>query len=218
MRVINLFYHWFEEPGCVNIFLKKTFQQSLIKLALAKERSVGGSTRSLAAKLGVNVRTIFRWQSYESKGMLIKHLIKVCDYLNLLYTDLEKQHWIESIGNPNMNKEKMIVHPKFPFELSNKKVAEIIGYAMSDGHISSRDYHFSYGSQDINQIKRIIFLINEVCGNVKCRIIRKKNNFIYVVFPPTIGRMLKKAGAPIGNKSCLNPSLPHWIKYVGPKE
>lgn len=30
--------------------------------------------------------------------------------------------------------------------------------------------------------------------------------------------MLEKAGAPIGNKSCLNLSLPQWIKYVGSKE
>jgi len=215
----KLIYHWYDEPNYTRIVVKENFQRKLIRNILDKERFLYGSTKTLAKKIGVNFRTVFRWQSSESRTFYVKDLKAICDYAKLSYDFLEKKKLIESLGNSRIkSKGKMINNPKLPFILSNENAAELVGFVLSDGCISTGQNNFIYAAGEKAQLERVKLLIDTICGNVEYRIERESEGFIVAVFPPTIGRMLIKSGLPFGEKTLTDCNIPKWVKKFGTKE
>jgi hypothetical protein len=216
VQIKKLEYHWYMEPSNVIISLCKKIQTKLISQAIKLEKRLGGTITTLAIKLGVHKRTIFRWKSYESKGMCVDSLIKICEYLDLPLEKLEKNGRIKSIGIISKKKhEKMIVNPKLPIK-PTKELAELIGYVLSDGCITKNYSHFSYTSPSIQQIKRVKFLVNKIFGKVIWRYEGNSPHVWRILFPPLVGRVLKYFGGVAGNKATFNPHLPNWIIKTAP--
>jgi intein/homing endonuclease len=104
---------------------------------------------------------------------------------------------------------------RFPIPLDHR-MAILVGHAISDGHIKKRDLVFDYTNNYHELRQEVISSVRGLLGIKKYYSHPSGAGIPTITFPSVVGSIIHLAGAPVGNKTRLEYSVPSWITLGGP--
>ncbi len=200
--------HWFQLSDNTLLELKGDLLRKIIKKATKKSRNLN----RLVKKINFTYPSFLYVLRRDSNMVSVKKLRKLADYLNLDYS-----YFNDKIAETRKGKVTSIEDPKFPFNLKTKEGAYLVGCIVSDGTIyrdkKARNIcRTKYSSSDDESLNKFIKNIEKVFGKVHVQKEFKRGNTYLKIGSSIISNALLKVGAPLGNKTKNNNSLPWLIR------
>lgn len=141
-------------------------------------------------------------------------LAKMLKYGNLGTPEGRRLGGIRSLATHKRLKDKFVAEAR-PIRIpeNNKKLAELLGIFIGDGHLS--DYQASIYTNSVTDLEHAIFvqkLIEYLFGIFVSKKFKKGENVVKIVASSKkLTAFLNKKGMPIGNKLESNLRIPDWI-------
>jgi hypothetical protein len=205
--------HWYQLRSNELLKLKGNLLKELINLGKRK----AGSLYKLAELLEMCYVDFWYVLKDQAELVSVKKLKKLASFLKIKY-----EYFNDKISEIRKGKIISIRNPKFPFNFATKEGAVLLGNIVSDGCIyidkkagNVMRTKYSAGTQE--ELENFVNNINKVFGEVHFQKERQRNSTYLKIGSSIIGEILYKVGAPIGNKSEINPEVP-WLIKEGPKE
>lgn len=204
--VDNHCFNWNELRENTIIYLEENYLSQILFLCKKK----AGSIHKLALSLGLSFPSFYDLEKKKIKGITVKKLIILLDFLNVDYNTINSKILeIRRGGVPS------IVNPHFPFDLNNEDGVYLIGCLVSDGTIYKDVYsrgvlRLKYSSSDKESIQKFIVALSSVFGKVHVQFEKNRNNVYLKVGNSAIPNTFVKAGVPYGNKTKQSFFVP-WL-------
>jgi len=199
---------WYQLKDTMLLKLKGNTLKQLIKLGIKK----AGNLNKLCKILNLSYPSFLYALRGQCELVSVNKLRKLTFYLKINYDNLNDN--ISEIRRGNI---ASIKNPKFPFNLATKEGAIVLGNIVSDGSIyidkkaqNIKRTKYSAGTKE--EADRFIKNINEIFGHVHFQKEKIRNSIYLKIGSSVIGDSLVKVGAPVGNKTRLDPPLPWLIK------
>lgn len=200
--------HWYQLRDNELLKLKGNLLKELINLGKRK----AGSLYKLAELLEMCYVDFWYVLKDQAELVSVKKLKKLASFLKIKY-----EYFNDKISEIRKGEVISIRNPKFPFNLAAKEGAVLLGNIVSDGCIyidkKARNVmrtKYSAGTQE--ELENFVNNINKVFGEVHFQKERQRNSTYLRIGSSIIGESLHKVGAPVGNKSEINPGVPWLIK------
>lgn len=201
--------NWYQLRDNEILGLKGNLLRELINLGVKK----AGSLNQLSKSIKMSNGQLWFALNKPPKLVSVRKLMRLALYLGIKY-----DHFNDKISEIRKGKIASIKNPKFPFNLAIKEGAILLGNIVSDGSIyidkQARDVmrtKYSAGTQE--ELENFVNNINKVFGEVYFQKEENRNSTYLKIGSSIVAESLCKAGAPVGNKTETNPSLPWLIKH-----
>lgn len=202
--------NWYDLKDYEILYINKHVMKNLINKGIVK----AGSLSKLMLELNSgHIYNILR----NNNGFSIKNLKKLLEFLGLDYTSLNGK-----ITEVRKGKKYSIRDPKFPINLQNPKIGDLLGHLVSDGCLyydKSRKnlIRTKYCSDEEEAICMFMVNICTVFGNVHYNREFERNCTQIRIGTGIVGEVLKRAGGIVGKKYEINGGIP-WIVKTGSRD
>jgi len=186
-------------PANVYVCLKDDFRAEVFKEACGK----AGSWANLARYLRVRDSNISGYRNGKF-ALSLKICCRLSKLLRIGFSDFEsKVAWIGSHSKIG------IKNPKLPFVFNTPAGARFVMAILCDGSFS-QDLRPTYYNFYTALRKNVILIARDIFGDIR---VSEMPRYGMVRFPKIVGYTLLKIGIRPGDKTCIDPAIPYFIKY-----
>jgi len=185
-------------PTTVYLCLRDDFRAKIFEEA----RKRVGAWANLARYLGIRDSNLAGYRSGKFSFSL-KVCRKLSKLLRLGLSDFEREiSWVGSHSRIG------IKNPKLPFDFNTPAGARFLLAILCDGKFS-QDLRPTYYNFDPTLRSGVIFAAREIFGDVH---VFELPDYGMARFPKVVGYALLRANITPGNKTCVDPTIPSFIK------
>lgn len=181
--------------------IEDNFKVKLFNKALKKEKTI----KNLSEKIGCSRDTLSAMKN-KRKFIHWKILEKLCELARIPLEDVESK--VKAVKGGCTGK---IVEIRLPI-IPSPELALLVAKGMGDGTIEKDKLRFSFWNKSEKLVKEVKVCVQKAIGTTKEGEKRLKEGRVHLRFTSFIGFVLHLSGAPKGNKTLQNFSIPEWIK------